>query len=212
MKTRVLTVSSTLAVRVLQLSLLALAYVGYQAGDPWVGTTAVLALLITLLPALLARNRNLKMNTTLVLAITIAVALHTVGTIGGYRQVVWFDDVAHVTSASVVAALGYATARSLDVHSEQLRLTPAFTFFYLLVFVMAAGVVWELLEFVVVFLTSEFGLPSRRLQTGLDDTITDLVYDSIGALLVGLFGTVHLEDAISLGSQSDTSPLTDTDE
>lgn len=187
---------ASLAVLALQLLLVGIAAVGYRGDDLGVTLNALGALAITLLPALLERDRRFRMHPALVLWMTVAVVVHTVGVLGAYEAVLWFDDVAHATSASVVAAVGYASARSLDVHSEHLRLTPWFSVLYLLAFVMAAGVVWELLEYAVDSGTAALGPTGTTLQTDLDDTVTDLVYDTVGALVVALFGTAHLTDLV----------------
>lgn len=189
---RALERSAGLAVRLLQLLLVGIAVLGYRTDDLGVTVNAVGALAITLLPAVLGRDRRFAMHPALVLWITVAVVVHTVGVLGAYDAVLWFDDVAHATSASVVAAVGYATARSLDAHSERLRLTTWFALPYLLAFVMAAGVVWELLEYGVTVASVELGRPRPTLQAGLDDTVTDLIYDTVGAVVVAVFGTAHV--------------------
>ncbi|WP_303647560.1 hypothetical protein [Haloarchaeobius amylolyticus] len=180
----------------MQLALLAIAYVGIEATDLGIVVNALGALGITFLPAVLRRDRRFTMHVSLTLWVTGAVLLHAAGTLGPYQTVPWFDNLTHATSASVVAAVGYAAARSLDVHSEQLRLTPWFTFGYLLLFVMAAGVLWELLEYGVTLAAVELGQPTPLVQSGLDDTVSDLVYDTVGALVVALFGTMYLENAV----------------
>jgi uncharacterized membrane protein YjdF len=69
---------------------------------------------------------------------------------------------------------------------------PKFTFAYLLVFVMAFGVFWELIEFYIAVGAEFFGVPQVLTQYGLDDTVLDLVYNTIGGLLVAVFGTTYL--------------------
>ncbi|WP_439027051.1 hypothetical protein [Haloarchaeobius sp. DT45] len=188
--------AASLLVRLMQLALLAIAVVGLQQTDVGIVVNALGALGITLLPAVLRRDRRFTMHVYLTLWLTGAVLFHAAGMLGPYADFVWYDDVAHATSASVVAAVGYAAARSLDVHSERLRLTPWFTFLYLLLFVMAAGVLWELFEYGVTLAAVELGQPAPLVQSGLDDTVSDLLYDTVGALAVALFGSMYLTDAI----------------
>jgi len=69
---------------------------------------------------------------------------------------------------------------------------PKFTLVYLLIFVMAFGVFWELIEFYVAIGAQVLGIPRVLTQYGLDDTVLDLVYNSIGGLLVAIFGTTYL--------------------
>jgi hypothetical protein len=100
--------------------------------------------------------------------------------------------VTHALSSSLVAGVAYATFRAVHRSVDGVVLPSRFLFAYLLVFVMAFGVVWELLEFYVAVVGQLLGGSSILTQYGLDDTVLDLVYDTVGGLLVGLFGTAHL--------------------
>ncbi|WP_267640259.1 hypothetical protein [Haloarchaeobius amylolyticus] len=191
---RVTEYAAGMLVRFMQLTLLTIAYVGYHQQSLGIVVNALGAFAVTFLPAVLGRDRRFTMHVYLTFWLTAAVLFHAAGTLGPYGDIVWYDDLAHTLSASVVAAVGYATARSLEAHSDQLRLTPWFTFVYLLLFVMAAGVLWELLEFAVMFAAERAGQPAPLVQSGLDDTVSDLIYDSIGGVVVALFGSVHLTD------------------
>ena len=71
---------------------------------------------------------------------------------------------------------------------------PKFMFVYMLLFVMAFGVIWELMEFYVAVVSNLIGSGKVLTQYGLDDTILDLFYNIFGGLLVAVFGTTHLTD------------------
>ncbi|WP_438267506.1 hypothetical protein [Haladaptatus halobius] len=100
----------------------------------------------------------------------------------------------HALSSSLVAGVAYAVTRALEEHTEYIVMPPKFMFVYLLLFVMAFGVIWELIEFYVAVVSSLLGIGKVLTQYGLDDTILDLFYNTIGGLLVALFGTAHLTD------------------
>ncbi len=82
--------------------------------------------------------------------------------------------------------------RAIQTHTEHIQTGPKFTFVYLLVFVMAFGVFWELIEFYIAVSAELFGIPRVLTQYGLEDTVLDLGYNSLGGLLVAIFGTTHL--------------------
>jgi uncharacterized membrane protein YjdF len=111
-----------------------------------------------------------------------------------YGQIWWFDHVTHALSASVVAAVGYATARALDVHSDEIHLPRRFMFVYILLFVLAFGVVWEVIEFSLGELARYQGNRAILTQSGLEDSMMDLVFDTFGAIIVATWGTAHLTD------------------
>jgi len=81
--------------------------------------------------------------------ITTAVFLHALGTTGFYVTVGTWDTITHALSASIVAAAGYAFFRAVNVHTDHVHIPPTMMGVFILVFVLAAGVIWELFEFLV---------------------------------------------------------------
>jgi uncharacterized membrane protein YjdF len=109
-----------------------------------------------------------------------------------YGSTWWWDHMTHALSSSLVAGVAYAVVRALDEHSDAIHLPARFMAVYLLVFVMAFGVLWELLEFYISVAAALLGSESILTQYGLDDTVLDLFYNTMGGIVVALFGTVHL--------------------
>ncbi|MGQ3413275.1 hypothetical protein ACT4ML_13545 [Natrinema sp. LN54] len=180
--------------RVMQFVLVALVGYGLLDGQPKAIVNGSVALLITVLPALLERNYDLPLDPWLALWITSAVFLHTLGSAGLYGQIGWWDHLTHALSASLVAGVGYTAARAVDLHVDDIHIPSRIAFVYIFAVVMAFGVIWELFEFGLDILAAETGLTMPLAQHGLDDTVRDLMFNSLGALLVGLFGQVHLTD------------------
>ena len=106
-----------LVVRALQALLVGVIAFGVARASWGVVVNAVLALAVTFVPALLRREYNYSMDLGLVLWLTAAVVLHTLGTLGLYDWVWWFDHLAHTVSASVVAGMGYSLFRALNRRS-----------------------------------------------------------------------------------------------
>ncbi|MFB6186561.1 MAG: hypothetical protein ABEI86_06815 [Halobacteriaceae archaeon] len=151
---------------------------------------------VTEIPAFIERDYNVSMDPALVLWITVAVFLHALGTLGPYQNVWWWDHVTHLLSSSIVAGAGYAFARALDSHSAAIELPPKFTFVYLLIVVLAFGVFWEIIEFGISGIASWFQMKSIATQYGLDDTMMDLIFDTIGGIIVATWGTVYLSQML----------------
>ncbi len=177
-----------LVVHGLQLLLVGLAAVGLIIAEWGVVATAVIALGVTLLPLLLRREYGYSMNPLHVLWITLAMLLHTGGAMGMYEQFQWYDEVAHTVSATVVAGIGYASFRALELHSEEIDVPAEFRAVFIVVFVLAAGLVWEVVEFSLGDLVTVYGL---------DDIVTDLVFNAVGAMIVALWGTGHVGGLVS---------------
>jgi hypothetical protein len=187
----------------MELVLVGLLFIGIERGSTGIIVNTGVGLLVTQLPPILRRDFDVPMDPALTLWITSAVFLHAVGTVGlpgseanFYRTIPWWDNVTHALSSSVVAAAGYATARSFDEHAEGVSLPPRFMFVFILLFVLAFGVFWEVIEFVLAEAAALLGTGAILTQYGLEDTMVDLIFDTVGAVIVAIWGTAHLADVV----------------
>jgi hypothetical protein len=176
--------------------------VGLISKNAGVVVNAAAAFGVSLLPATLERDYDIPLNAGLTLWITTAVFLHALGAVvvpvagvNVYSFVPWWDHLTHTLSSSIVAAVGYTTARAFDEHSEMVRLPPQFTFAFILVVTLAFGVFWEVIEFAVAEIATLTG-GTVLTQYGLRDTMLDLVFDTLGAVVVAVWGTAHLTDIV----------------
>ncbi|MFC6785443.1 hypothetical protein ACFQFH_05805 [Halobaculum halobium] len=190
--------------RAMQTLLLVFLGIGIERGSTGVVVNGVVALAVTFLPAALEREYDLPMDAGLTLWITSAVFLHALGVAGvpgvtgnlyaDGSPIPFWDHITHALSASVVAAVGYTVARAIDEHSEAVYLPPRFMFVFILLFVAAFGVFWEVLEFGITEIAAVLGTGTVLTQYGLEDTILDLVFDLVGGVIVAVWGTAHLTD------------------
>lgn len=188
--------SSYRLVRYLQFAIASVAFVGLVTRNVGVLINGGFALGVTFLPGVLKRDYRLSLSPTLTLWITVAVFLHAIGMLGLYEEVWWWDHLTHLLSATLVAGVGYATARAFDEHSDAVYFPPRFMFVYVLLFTLAAGVIWEVLEFTARASAGLIGVKPVLIQYGLSDTIVDLIFDAAGAVLVALFGTTLLAETV----------------
>lgn len=170
-------------IQLLQFGLLIISAYGIYRGNVSVAVNGLVALGVTFVPALLKRDAGISMDTGYVLWISVAVFLHAVGLLGPYQNLPWYDSVTHALSASIVAGAGYAVVKAIDRNSERTTLPPELQFAFILIFVMAFGVLWEIIEFGAELLASVVGA-KVLVQYGLDDIIHDLVFNQVGAILV----------------------------
>lgn len=188
-------------VRGMQAAVLAVLAIGVATRNPSVVVNAGLGLLVTLVPGVLERDYSVTLGPMPALWVTAAVLLHSVGMLGLYDAVVWWDHLTHTLSAAVVAGAAYAVVHAVDEHEPRVALPPAFMGVFLLVTTVGLGVVWETMEFAVRELAIAVGMDPVLVVYGVDDTIVDLVYDGLGGLLVAWFGTGRL-DALSAAIQA----------
>jgi len=182
-----------LIVRGMQLALLGLSVYGLATLRVGMAANGALALGVTVLPALIRREYTYSMDARLVLWITVSVFLHSFGALGPYRRFPWYDAVTHTVSAVLIAGLGYATLRALERHSEDLEFPPVFRGVFIVVFVLAAGVLWEILEFASGGIADITGAKAPLVVMGIDDIVSDLLFNTVGALLVAVWGTGYFD-------------------
>ena len=190
-----------LLTRILQFGLAGILALGVLEGNTGIVVNAAIGLAATFLPAFLHRDYDVPLDVRLTLWIAIAVFAHAVGTVqfpgspaNIYQEIPWWDHLTHTLSASVVGVVGYATVRAIDANTETLVLPPRFLFVFLLVMTLAFGVFWELLEFSVSAISSLIGATSVLTQYGLADTMGDLLFDTVGGVLIAIGGTVYLSE------------------
>lgn len=186
----------------MELVLVGIFFVGVDRGSTTIVVNALVALAVAQLPPILERDYDLPLDPALTLWLTSAAFFHAVGVVGLsgpggqnlYGSIPWWDHFTHALSASVVAAAGYVTVRALDEHSPDTDLPPRFVFVFILLFVVAFGVAWEVLEFGLGEAARAMGNRALLTQYGLEDTLMDLLFDTVGALLVATWGTAYLGD------------------
>lgn len=181
--------------RLMELSLVGILFIGLDRGAPGLVINAVVGLGVARVPGLLERDLDLPMDAGLALWITAAAFLHAVGAVWLYSVPGW-DHLTHALSASLVAGAGYAVARAYDVHDPRVDLPPRFLFALVLILVVAFGVLWEVLEFGLGSLASLTGVRVLT-QRGIEDTMLDLVFDLVGAVIVATVGTARLSGVVA---------------
>jgi uncharacterized membrane protein YjdF len=172
---------------------------GLVSANVSIALNATLGLATTMLPGLLERDYEITIGPWLTFLLTLAILLHTIGMVGPYETVWWWDEVTHTFSASIVAVVGYATTKAIDEHVEDIYLPPDFMYLFILLFTLAIGVFWELLEFLARVFAEWAGQEAVLVQYGVQDTARDLIFDTVGAVIAALFGiprTQALVDSI----------------
>lgn len=155
-------------------------------------TNAGLALFVTWVPAYLERNHRLPLEPELVLWVTAAAVLHALGSAGLYDLVGQWDSLTHALSASLVAATGYTVVRSVDLHSPRVYLPRRVLVAFVVLFILAVGVVWEVAEFAIDTGARSLGTEAALAQHGIDDTAGDLLFNLAGALVAATLGAAYL--------------------
>lgn len=186
--------SLRILVRLLQVGLSGITLYGLVRFEWTLVVNGGVSLIVTFLPALLARDYRVSIGPRLTLWITAAVFLHAVGALGPYQQFGWYDSITHTLSATIVAGAGYSSVWALDEYDDSLTIPPTFRVVFILVFVMAFGVLWEILEFASAGVATVVGGNAVLAQYGVNDIVFDLIFDAVGAVIVAALGADHLRN------------------
>ncbi|MFB6188893.1 MAG: hypothetical protein ABEI57_03330 [Halapricum sp.] len=174
----------------LQLVLVGVLVAGVVLLNVSVILNAVFGLAVTVLPTVIERDFEVHLSPVLALWITVAAVLHSLGMVGVYDAVSWWDHLTHAFSGALVAALGYSVTCTVDEYVDDIYLPPTFLWVFVFLVTIAVGVCWETLEFVGRDLARFAGFEPLLIVYGVQDTILDLVFDIVGAVLVAALARV----------------------
>lgn len=182
-----------LITRLLQAVLASICLFGLVTFQLGMAANGGFGLALTLLPAALRREYNYSMDPGLVLWITAAVWLHSVGSLGPYTWFQWYDSVTHTVSAILIAGVGYATFRGFERHSAELEVPSKFRAVFIVVFVLAMSVIWELIEFAMGVVPALVGIDAPLVVYGVEDIVSDTIFNTLGGVLVAVGGSRYFK-------------------
>lgn len=149
---------------------------------------SLLALMLTFLPRI-AEHRykiQLPIEFHLIIVAFLYASIFLGSANGAYVAFGWWDIVLHVGSGLILGFMGFMLLYVLHVQ-KKLQMSFFLIAFFTFCVGMALGVMWEFYEFGVDQL---FG---KQMQHGNFDTMTDLLTDAIGSLLIAIGGYYHLK-------------------
>ena len=171
----------------MKLVLLAMLPYEIYTGDYPFALATLVAIAVSLTPAVLERNYKITLPFEFDLLITLAIFLHMFlgETLMFYERIEQWDTVLHLFSTAVISLLAFMIVYTFH-YTKKLRLSIPLVGFFTVIFAMFVGSLWEILEYVVdvVFKTSA--------QKGLPDTMWDLIYDLLAGVIVACLGMTYV--------------------
>jgi hypothetical protein len=108
-----------------------------------------------------------------------------------YYRFWWWDIVLHTGSGFLLGIVGLIAMFLLNQTDHLPRgIRPVFLCFFAVTFAVTLGVIWEIFEFVVDRIWPEVNMQSN--ETGVADTMHDLIVDTGGAVIVALMGWAYI--------------------
>jgi uncharacterized membrane protein YjdF len=154
---------------------------------------------ITLVPVLLARRFRVYIPPQFqLLAIAFIFASLFLGEVGGfYTRFWWWDIVLHTGSGFLLGIIGFLLVHVLnETEKIGVYLKPGFVAFFAFLFSVGTGALWEIFEFgmdSLVGMNMQKGMLGD--ESGLTDTMFDLMVDTLGALVIAVLGFKYLRTA-----------------
>jgi len=163
-----------------------------RAGQWLNGLQVTTIMALTLAPVALGSRLPVRIPPEFqMLAIAFVFASLFLGEIQRYYELIWWWDVSlHATSGLLFGILGFLLVYVLNENDHiELSLRPRFVALFAFVFAIAVGALWEVFEY---GMDQTFSLQMQKPRlgdpSGLTDTMWDLIFDTIGALLISAFG------------------------
>jgi hypothetical protein len=169
----------------------AILFVGVQRRDIATAVNAGVSIVVVVLPLALGfgllspSGQPVDIDPALPLWIAAAGFLHSLGMVGLYERIWWWDHLTHTLSAAFVAAVIYASFVVVP-RSSVLNFSAAATGMVTVLFTFWVGVFWELVELIARELGERLDIEPLLVHYGWRDTAYDLVFDIVGAMLVVL--------------------------
>ncbi len=112
-----------------------------------------------------------------------------------YTRFWWWDSALHLAAGFILGIVGFLLVHILnEMEDVGVYMKPGFVALFSFMFALGTGALWEIFEF---FMDRTFGTnlqkPMFNDTSGLSDTMTDLVVDAVGALIMCSYGYVHLK-------------------
>jgi hypothetical protein len=167
--------------------LLTFGYVVY-IGDYLFAITSLLAIFLSVTPMLLNKSFKISLPWELNFLITFSLFLHvTLGEVMKFYDLYPFwDKFMHLLGTAILAILGFMAVYALH-YAGKIKLSLPLICLFTIVFSMAMGSLWEIGEFVI---DKFFG---RNTQYGLENTMIDLINNTIAGLVVGISGIFYVK-------------------
>lgn len=146
---------------------------------------------IVVLPTFLRENFSLHIPRRIEAFIAIFMFLSVfLGSVADfYEKFPWWDGVLHFQSGLLLGILGFLVVYLLNMSRPgKVSLSPGFIAFFSICFSLAVSVFWEVYEY---FMDVTFGFTMQ--ETGLPDTMSDLIVNALGAIIVAALAYVWMK-------------------
>ena len=154
---------------------------------------AALVIGLTLLPALARRHRIIiPPDIQLISAPFVFLSLFLGSAVDLYYKYWWRDMVLHAGSGFLFGMVGFLAIFLLNQTDRIPQvMRPAFVCLFAATFAVTVGVVWEIFEYAMDLIAPSLNMQTG--ETGVHDTMHDLIVDTVGAVIVAAMGWAYMK-------------------
>lgn len=182
--------------RSLQLAIVIALVEGIRRRDPSVIVNGIVSLVFAVMPRFLENRYDVRFHPWQRLWVSVAALVHTMGMLGPYDRIWWWDHLAHTLSGVVVAGATDVVFQAEAEEDGQARLSPESRSTVIAGVTLGFGVLWEGLEYSIHTIANRQGFEPLLVHYGRFDAVGDIIFDLFGAVLVVLFGRQALSNVI----------------
>lgn len=154
----------------------------YLNDESYESLVAIGAVICGAIPLLLALFTKLQFNLPLIISYLIFLfGSQYLGTILHWYGLGWWDTFMHFISGAILAFTGIALYERLTHTKTNHEISPWFIFLFTLSIATLGGVLWEIYEFSFSYFFNII------LQADNTDTMTDLIADTLGGLIIAVW-------------------------
>lgn len=154
----------------------------------------MMTMFLTFLPTLVERKWHVHYPTEFEFGIMTFIFMSLIlGSVYSfYERYSWWDVFLHTISGVIIGLIGFSMVYILNKGSiTKVHLSPSFIALFSFSFAISIGVIWEIYEY-----SMDWFLGWNMQRSGLNDTMSDLIVDSIGALAIAILGYLYLKGKI----------------
>ncbi|MFO8015852.1 MAG: hypothetical protein R6U32_02000 [Candidatus Woesearchaeota archaeon] len=146
-------------------------------------------LFATFLPSIITRRFRIMLPPELEITLSLFLfASFILGEMGQYYfKFWWWDIMLHSFAAFMLGLVGFIIIYSFYV-THKVKMSPLIASVFSFSFSLSLGALWEIFEFCMDYF---FGFNMQK--SGLLDTMTDMIVDAIGALVVAVLGFLYIK-------------------
>lgn len=182
--------------RAAQVGIVAALLAGLRRRDPSVVVNGLVSAVFASLPRYLARRFGVRFHPWQRLWISSAALVHTLGMLGPYDRVWWWDHLAHTLSGVVVGGAADVFLRTAAGEAGRPTVPDRSRSVVVVGVTFAFGLLWEILEYAVHAVADRVGFDPLLVHYGRLDVVWDLLFDLLGAGLVVRYGRSALANVV----------------